>query len=146
MHEGRFEFVVEGSVDGVEWKEYSFLFKPSTATQIPAVVPLHIPQLDWMTWFLPLRWKRFNAMKMAYSGYRGCYEPPDWWRVFEEKLMENSDGILKVIKFNPFPIEGPQFIRTSIRQFDFVPWNQCTVDENGKRIWWSTRTVAVLDT
>lgn len=147
MHEGRYEFVVEGSNDGVEWKEYSFLFKPSTATQIPAVVPLHIPQLDWMTWFLPLRWERFNAIQIKYSGYRGagCYEPPDWWRVFERKLQRNAESVLKVIKHNPFPIEGPVHIRTSVRQFEFVPWNECESGKNGKRIWWITKTVAVLD-
>ena len=149
MHEGRYEFVVEGSANGKEWKEYSFLFKPSTATQIPAVVPLHIPQLDWMTWFLPLRWKRFGALQRTYYMHNAqgmSYTAPDWWYALERKLKENSEGILKVIKFNPFPIRGPKLIRTSVRQFEFVPWNERNdkESEDGARVWWKTKTVAVL--
>ena len=62
MHVGRYEFVIEGKNTqnkDEEWKSYQFHFKPSTKYQIPSVVPLHIPRLDWRTWFLPLYWKRY---------------------------------------------------------------------------------------
>ena len=112
MHEGRFEFVLEGSDDGRIWKKYQFLFKPSTATQIPSIVPLHIPRLDWRTWFLPLYWKR----SYGYSSY----QPPGWWRELERKFKVNEEGILKVIKYNPFPIQdqsiwGPLCINLNLQ-------------------------------
>merc|ERR1712228_621741 len=130
MHVGRFEFVMEGSSDGIEWKGYEFLFKPSTSTQIPAIVPLHIPRLDWRTWFLPLYWKRYQEY-----GY-GQYQAPKWWNKLEEKLKKNEENILKLVKNNPFPIEGPKYIRTFVHKFEFTEWNNRYQD--GKRVWWIT--------
>ena len=138
MHEGRYEFVLQGSDDGVEWKDYEFLFKPSKATQIPAVVPLHIPRLDWRTWFLPLYWRRYQAF-----GY-GHYEPPKWWRNLENKLKKNEEEILKLIKFNPFPIEGPKYIRTYVHKFEFTEWNN-RYDDDGNRVWWITTPQSALN-
>eukprot|EP01083_Nonionella_stella_P302503 1043247_1 len=141
MHEGRYEFVVEGSNNGTEWRRYEFLFKPSTATQIPSIVPLHVPRLDWRTWFLPLYWRRYRSY--------GSYEPPRWWYQLEEKLKTNELQILKLIKHNPFPIKGPKYIRTYVHQFEFTDWDDRYEDgndtEHSKRVWWVTRPQSALN-
>eukprot|EP01084_Bolivina_argentea_P160644 279711_1 len=143
MHEGRYEFVLEGSNNNRTWRKYEFLFKPSTSRQIPAIVPLHVPRLDWRTWFLPLYWKRYRTY--SYSSY----EPPNWWYKLEEKLKINQPEILKVIKYNPFPIAGPKYIRTYVHKFDFTEWEQRYDNqdrgENTRRVWWITRPQSPLN-
>ena len=144
MHEGRYEFVLQGSNDKQTWLKYEFLFKPSTSTQIPAIVPLHIPRLDWRTWFLPLYWKRYRTYSYQ------SYQPPNWWHELEKKLKQNDKGILKLIKYNPFPLEGPKFIRTYVHKFDFTEWENRYLDSNNggdgvQRKWWNTRLQGPLD-
>ena len=141
MHEGRYEFVLEGSDDRITWKQYEFLFKPSSDTQIPAIVPLHIPRLDWRTWFLPLYWKRYRSYSY------GNYQPPNWWYQLEEKVKANQPEILKLIKHNPFPINGPRYIRTYVHKFDFTAWENRFVnnDEDQERQWWDTRAQGGLN-
>src|SRR5207302_303957 len=50
----RFEILVEGSRDGVQWTEYGFRWKPGDVHRRPAFVAPHMPRLDWQLWFAAL--------------------------------------------------------------------------------------------
>jgi hypothetical protein len=50
----RNEIVIEGSHDGVEWREYAFLYKPGDVTRRPPWNIPHQPRLDWQMWFAAL--------------------------------------------------------------------------------------------
>lgn len=39
MTKFRWEIIIEGSVDGKEWKEYTFKYKPSALNKRPPFVP-----------------------------------------------------------------------------------------------------------
>jgi len=59
MHDFRWEFMLEGSLDGYNWKRYGLPFKPWHPSRAPGLVPpLYWPRLDWHLWFLPLRYER----------------------------------------------------------------------------------------
>src|SRR2546430_1003439 len=48
------EIVIEGSRDGVHWREYEFRWKPGDVTRRPGFVAPHQPRLDWQMWFAAL--------------------------------------------------------------------------------------------
>lgn len=62
MTKFRWEFVIEGSHDGVTWHEYGFRFKPSFPHVRPPFVPGLMPSLDWQLWFLPLRTSLLSSL------------------------------------------------------------------------------------
>ena len=50
----RNEIVIEGSNDGVEWREYGFRYKPGDLSRRPSWNIPHQPRLDWQMWFAAL--------------------------------------------------------------------------------------------
>ena len=50
----RDELVVEGSTDGVEWRELPFKFKPQRLDAAPRWATPYQPRLDWQMWFAAL--------------------------------------------------------------------------------------------
>ena len=50
----RNEIVIEGSDDGVNWREYEFRYKPGDVTRRPRWNIPHQPRLDWQMWFAAL--------------------------------------------------------------------------------------------
>ena len=51
MTKRRWEIVVEGSGNGVDWHEYDFKYKPSDINKPLPIVPFcHMPNLDWRLW------------------------------------------------------------------------------------------------
>jgi predicted DCC family thiol-disulfide oxidoreductase YuxK len=50
----RNEIVIEGSNDGVGWREYEFSYKPGDVRRPPRWNIPHQPRLDWQMWFAAL--------------------------------------------------------------------------------------------
>src|SRR5580704_11623912 len=48
------EIIVEGSDDGVQWREYGFKYKPGDVMRRPRWNAPHQPRLDWQMWFAAL--------------------------------------------------------------------------------------------
>jgi len=117
----RYEIVVEGSDDGVDWKEYTFRYKPSELDRRPRRVSPYQPRLDWQAWFLP------------FSGYD--MEP--WFQNFLFRLLQGSPNVVKLLRDNPFPKAPPQFIRAVA--YDYVFSDYKTRRETGK--WWERQFV-----
>lgn len=115
----RYEVIIEGSVDGQIWKEYTFYFKPSEVTRRPKRVSPYQPRLDWMMWFLPFR----------------PYSHSPWFQNFLKKLLEGSPAVLKLIKTNPFPEHPPKYIRALLYDYTFSDWK--TLKTTGA--WWNRR-------
>ena len=64
MTKFRWEIIIEGSVDGKEWKEYTFKYKPSALNKRPPFVPFQsVSTCDTRVW------KQFG------SSYRGSGMP-----------------------------------------------------------------------
>ena len=59
MTKARPEIIVEGSVEGEDWKLYDFKWKPDHVDDSPGFAGPHMPRLDWQMWFEGLRAERY---------------------------------------------------------------------------------------
>jgi hypothetical protein len=101
------EIVVEGSLDGVEWRPYAFRYKPGDPKRAPAFVAPHQPRLDWQMWFAALE---------------GRCERAPWFLHFVERLKAGSPPVLGLLEGNPFPEGPPAQVRARLQDYRFTTW------------------------
>ena len=113
----RNEIVIEGSMDGKNWKEYHFKFKPGKLeTGLKLIAPMQ-PRLDWQMWFAALNNFKSNP----------------WFLNFLIRLVKNEKEVLKLIDHNPFANQkSVKFIRALLYSYTFT-----SIDEhkNTKNYW-----------
>ncbi len=109
------ELKIEGSIDGVQWHEYKFKYRPDKLDQRPVIVLPHHPRLDWMMWFVPFH-PRFLP----------------WFDSFLMALQDNSADVTALLKTNPFKDRPPNFIRVRAWHYEFT--NAAERRETGN--WW----------
>lgn len=114
----RYEIVVEGSMDGVEWKEYLFKYKPTEVDYRPRRISPYQPRLDWQAWFLPF--SQFGKDR--------------WFTSFLGHLLQGTPEVLKLLKHNPFPEKPPIFVRSLAYEYVFS-----TPEEKKQHGWWWKR-------
>jgi hypothetical protein len=112
----RYEIVVEGSQDGIEWKEYLFRYKPSEINRRPRRISPFQPRLDWQAWFLPF----------------SDFEDNIWFQQFLGKLLLGENEVLALIRYNPFPDKPPLYIRAVVYDYKFTDFK--TLRQTGN--WW----------
>lgn len=117
----RYEIIIEGSVDGFEWKEYLFRYKPSEITRRPRRISPYQPRIDWQAWFLPF----------------SHYESEPWFQNFLYRLLEGSPPVLALLRHNPFPNQPPKYIRALVYDYEYTDF------ETRKKLghWWKRRFV-----
>lgn len=107
MTKTRPEIVIEGSVDGENWKEYEFPFKPGDPHRRPPLIAPYQPRLDWQMWFASL----------------GSYDESPWLQNLLIQIMNNSKDVLALLEKNPFPNEPPRFLRAKLYLYEFATDN-----------------------
>ncbi len=123
------EIILEGSDDGVNWREYEFPHKAGDIHRRPALVAPFQPRLDWQMWFAALA--------------------PQHYAYLLERLMrralEGEPAVLALLEKNPFPSAPPRFVRLSFYDYRF------TRPEDHAAAWWqralkaSTKPVTLED-
>ncbi len=98
------EIIVEGSLDGEEWKPYIFKYKPVRLDEAPEFTGPHMPRLDWQMWFAAL----------------GSYERNRWLLQFMGKLMEGEEDVIALMKENPFADTPPKYTRAVVYDYEFT--------------------------
>ena len=53
------EIIIEGSLDGKNWRPYAFKYKPTDPNQSPRYAGFHMPRIDWQMWFEGLNYERY---------------------------------------------------------------------------------------
>jgi predicted DCC family thiol-disulfide oxidoreductase YuxK len=100
------ELVLEGSMDGKNWKAYGFKYKPGALTRRPPFVVPYQPRLDWQLWFAAL------------------YPPNSpvayWFYDFMRRVLEGSPDVLALMGHNPFPDHPPKFLRARLETYQFA--------------------------
>lgn len=114
----RDEIVIEGSMDGRDWRAYEFRYKPGELDRAPPWNIPHQPRLDWQMWFAALEDPR---------GLR-------WFWRFMQKLLENDPAVTALLRYNPFPQEPPRYLRA---QFYTYTYSDPQQKANGQ--WWNRR-------
>jgi predicted DCC family thiol-disulfide oxidoreductase YuxK len=116
----RNEIIIEGSDDGIEWREYEFRYKPGDVTRRPPWNIPHQPRLDWQMWFAALDDpRRLN-----------------WFPHFLERLLQNEPTVTGLMEKNPFAAKAPQYIRAEFYDYTFS-----SGEELRKGVWWQRRSV-----
>ena len=119
------ELVVEGSMDGKEWKAYGFKYKPGELTRRPPFVVPHQPRLDWQLWFAALYPPN---SRVAY-----------WFYDFMRRLLEGSPDVLGLLEYNPFPDQPPNYLRARLETYEFA--TPQIRRETGQ--WWTRKPLGV---
>lgn len=109
----RDEIVIEGSADGIEWKEYELPCKPGDPMRRPCLVTPYHYRLDWQMWFA------------AMSTYE---EEEYWFRPLVARLLRNDRTTLALFATNPFPDRPPRFVRALVYRYEFT--------RRGEAGWW----------
>jgi predicted DCC family thiol-disulfide oxidoreductase YuxK len=118
MTTNRREIVIEGSYDGVEWREYEFRYKPGDMMRPPLWNIPHQPRLDWQMWFAALD----NPQRLRW-----------FWR-FMERLLENEPTVTALLARNPFADKPPVYVRAQFYDYSFAG-----SEEKAAGRWWNRR-------
>ena len=118
----REEIVIEGSDDGVEWREYDFRYKPGELARRPLWNIPHQPRLDWQMWFAALD----DPRRLQ------------WFFRFLQKLLENESAVTALLDKNPFPDRPPVYVRAQ-----FYDYRYAAGEEKTKGIWWERRLLGL---
>ncbi|WP_425156983.1 lipase maturation factor family protein, partial [Candidatus Binatus sp.] len=103
MTTARPEIIIEGSDDGVQWREYGFKYKPGDVMRRPRWNFPHQPRLDWQMWFAAL----------------GSAQENPWFMLFMQRLLENSPEVTALLGFNPFPHKAPLYVRALLYDYRY---------------------------
>jgi len=104
MTTARPEIIIEGSNDGLSWREYEFKYKPGDVKRRPGFVEPHQPRLDWQMWFAAL----------------GSYQRNPWLMNFCGRLLQGSPEVLALLQHNPFPHAPPHYVRALRYTYHFT--------------------------
>ncbi len=118
----RDEIVVEGSDDGVTWRDYEFRYKPGDVTRPPRWNIPHQPRLDWQMWFAALEDPR---------------RLPWFWN-FVGRLLQNDPAVTALLETNPFPDKPPRYVRA-----EFYDYTYADDAEKAKGIWWDRKLLGI---
>jgi hypothetical protein len=94
------------------WLPYAFRWKPGDLDGRPRFTTPHMPRLDWQMWFAALA---------------GDCRSQRWFLAFEQRLLEGSPQVLRLLKYNPFPGRPPRYLRARRYLYHFTgpgakPW------------------------
>ena len=118
----RDEIVIEGSPDGVEWREYEFRYKPGDIARRPPWNIPHQPRLDWQMWFAALE----DPRRLR------------WFPHFLQRVLENEPTVMALLQSNPFPDKPPLYVRAAL--YDYTYADRA---EKAKGSWWKRRSLAL---
>ena len=113
----RDEIIVEGSDDGVQWREYEFRYKPGDVKRRPPWNIPHQPRLDWQMWFAALD----DAQRLP------------WFSRFLERLLENEPSVTALLERNPFPDKPPTYVRAELYDYTYA------ANTHAAGQWWDRR-------
>ena len=122
MTQKRDEIVVEGSDDGITWREYGFRYKPGDVRRAPLWNIPHQPRLDWQMWFAALD----SPVHLR------------WFALFLKRILENEPAVISLMAMNPFPDKPPNYVRAAFYEYAYA-----SPTEKAKGIWWNRRLLGL---
>ena len=98
------EIIIEGTVDGTEWRPYEFRYKPGDMMRAPSFVAPHQPRLDWQMWFAAL-----SPRSAAH-----------WLEPFCLRILEGSPAVLGLLGRDPFDGRPPLRVRALLYDYELT--------------------------
>lgn len=104
MTKDRKEIVIEGSVDGIDWRPYEFKWKPGDVARAPGWCAPHQPRLDWQMWFAALGGSREKM----------------WFQNLLVRLLQGKQEVRRLFAHDPFPNHSPRYVRATLYRYRFT--------------------------
>ena len=118
----RNEIVIEGSDDGIVWREYEFRYKPGDVARRPPWNIPHQPRLDWQMWFAALD----DPRRLT------------WFAHFLRRVLENGPEVMALLARNPFPDKPPIYVRAR-----FYEYTYSSSEDKAKGLWWERKSLGL---
>jgi predicted DCC family thiol-disulfide oxidoreductase YuxK len=118
----RDEIIIEGSHDGVEWREYEFRYKPGNVAREPRWNIPHQPRLDWQMWFAALQ----DPRRLV------------WFSRFLQRLRQNEPAVTALLEKNPFSDKPPVYVRALLYDYNYADCN-----EKAEGVWWKRKLLGL---
>ncbi|MCW5891026.1 MAG: lipase maturation factor family protein [bacterium] len=112
----RDEVVLEGSDDGVTWREYEWRWKPGDPARAPAFVQPHQPRADFQAWFLLL----------------GARRGAPWFDTLLGRMLADPAAVASLWAHDPFDGRAPAQLRVAVYRYRFT--DRATRAATGR--WW----------
>jgi predicted DCC family thiol-disulfide oxidoreductase YuxK len=100
----RYEIIIEGSDDDVNWREYGFKYKPGDVNRKLSWIIPHQPRIDWQMWFAAL----------------GSAQDNPWFERLMLRILQNSPDVMPLLGENPFPEHAPKYLRANLYEYHFT--------------------------
>lgn len=95
VDETRHELVIEGSLDGEDWRAYELPCKPGDVDRRPCVAAPWQWRLDWQLWF----------------AWRDRVDDNPWLVHLVGQLLRGDRAVEPLFAVDPFPRDPPRFVR-----------------------------------
>jgi hypothetical protein len=132
------EIIIEGSLDGKNWRPYEFRWKPTDPTQSPKFAGPHMPRIDWQMWFEGLNYERFSDHPFSLMLYHKFLNT-----IALGGSIEDFNDFGKVIG----PQEYQNFIQAppQVRQQILANYNSLLNAFNSRSLWFGEFLKAILE-
>jgi len=104
MTKQRPEIIIEGSDDGVNWREYEFKYKAGDVKRGAFYNIPHQPRIDWQFWFAAMQDPRNNP----------------WVVRLMLRILEGRPEVKGLFRVNPYPDKPPRTIRAVLYNYHFA--------------------------
>jgi hypothetical protein len=132
------EIIIEGSLDGKNWRPYEFRWKPTDPNQSPRFAGPHMPRIDWQMWFEGLNYERFANHPFSLMLYHKFLTT-----IALGGSIEDFNDFAKVLG----PIEYQNFIQapSQIRQRVLENYNSLLNAFNSRSLWFGELLEAIFE-
>jgi hypothetical protein len=103
MTTARPEIVIEASVEGTDWREIEFRWKPGDVDRRPRLVSPHQPRLDWQMWFAALDPDR-----------------AEWLAPLLRRLLEGETEVWNLLDAPEWAEKAPRYVRLRYYRYEFT--------------------------
>jgi hypothetical protein len=136
----RLQTRIQGTDDGVTWRDYDTKFLTGRPTKAPRFFAPYHPRLDFFLFYglgEPHSFKMF--MLMAHNPY--YFHPFCLKEKLAQRLLRNEPSALSFFENNPFPERPPSAVRFVLYKYKYT-----TREEKAKTgAWWKTTVLGVSE-
>ena len=132
------EIIIEGSLDGENWRSYEFRWKPTDINELPRFAGPHMPRIDWQIWFEGLNYERYAKHSFSLMIYHKFLDS-----IALGESIQDLNDFGKVIGKQEFQnfIQAPPKIRQRVLE----NYNSLLNAFNSRSLWFGELLEAIFE-
>jgi lipase maturation factor 1 len=134
--------VIEGSADGVTWKQYGYKYMPSTAEDAPVHMAPHHPRLDQGLYYVAtgIHCASLTGNVFPWSSPYHAHARSSLLDVLIQRVLAADAATLAMLGHNPFPEAPPKYARVAM--IAMTPTRPREMLSTGR--WWNVKRLVEL--